>query len=49
MKPKLYIETSIVSYLNNAFTRSRIREVVESQGYRCPELCSPDELLGEKE
>jgi hypothetical protein len=37
------------SHINNAFTRSRIREVVESQGYRCPELCSPDELLGEKE
>ncbi|MBI4559564.1 MAG: type II toxin-antitoxin system VapC family toxin [Candidatus Hydrogenedentes bacterium] len=36
------------SHINNAFTRSRIRVVVESDGYVCPELCSPEELIGEE-
>lgn len=35
------------SHLNNVFTRSRIRRVVEACGYDCPELCSPEELFGE--
>lgn len=25
----------------------KIRQTVESQGLGCPELCSPDEFLGE--
>lgn len=33
------------AHMNNPFTRQRIREIVETQGYECPELCSPDELL----
>ncbi|MBI4613124.1 MAG: type II toxin-antitoxin system VapC family toxin [Planctomycetes bacterium] len=33
------------SHLNNPFTRSLIRQVVEEAGYECPEICSPDELL----
>jgi predicted nucleic acid-binding protein len=33
------------AHLNNPFTRGRVRQVVESEGYRCPEICSPDELL----
>jgi len=34
-------------HLNNAFTRARIRDTIEAEGYECPELCSPEELLGE--
>jgi predicted nucleic acid-binding protein len=32
-------------HLANAFHRHRIEEVVESQGYRCPVICTPEELL----
>ena len=35
------------SHINNAFTRSKIRDVIETEGYDCPELCSPEELFGE--
>lgn len=34
------------AHLNNPFTRLMIRQIVESEGYRSLELCSPDELLG---
>jgi predicted nucleic acid-binding protein len=34
-------------HMNNPATRSLVRKSVEAQGYCCPELCSPDELLGE--
>ena len=27
------------------FTRMMLRQVVENNGYRCPEICSPEELL----
>jgi len=37
------------AHLNNPRTRSMIRRVVEDAGYRCPEICSPDELLEEIE
>jgi len=33
------------AHLNNPFTREKVRQVVEDEGYRCPEICSPDELL----
>ena len=33
------------THLNNPFTRMMIRQLVENAGYRCPEICSPDELL----
>jgi predicted nucleic acid-binding protein len=33
------------AHLNNPFTRMLVRQVVEDAGYRCPEICSPDELL----
>ena len=32
-------------HLNNPFTRTRIRRIIESHGYVCPEICSPEELL----
>jgi predicted nucleic acid-binding protein len=33
------------AHLNNPFTRRTIRRIVEREGYVCPEICSPQELL----
>ena len=33
------------AHLNNPIARMRIRDIVEGNGYRCPEVCSPEELL----
>ncbi len=33
------------AHLNNPAARMRIRQFVEDNGYRCPEVCSPEELL----
>jgi len=33
------------AHLNNPFTRTMIRQIIENEGFRCPEVCSPDELL----
>ena len=33
------------AHLNNPFTRKMVRHIVESEGYECPEICSPEELL----
>ena len=33
------------AHLNNPVARMRIRQIVEDNGYRCPEVCSPEELL----
>jgi len=33
------------THLNNPFTRRAIRRIVEAEGYVCPEICSPEELL----
>jgi hypothetical protein len=33
------------AHLNNPFTRTMIRQIVENEGYACPEICSPEELL----
>jgi hypothetical protein len=33
------------AHLNNPFTRKAVREIVEGEGYQCPEICSPEELL----
>ncbi len=32
------------SHINNAFTKMKILETIESLGYECPVLCSPEEL-----
>jgi len=32
-------------HLNNPFTRMKVRKIVEAEGYICPEICSPEELL----
>ena len=33
------------AHLNNPFTRMMVRQIVEDEGYSCPEICSPEELL----
>jgi len=33
------------AHLNNPFTRRAVRRIVEDEGYTCPEICSPEELL----
>ncbi len=33
------------AHLNNPFTRKKVRTIVEADGYDCPEISSPDELL----
>jgi predicted nucleic acid-binding protein len=35
-------------HLNNPFTRTRVRKAIEQDGYTCPEICSPDEFLGDE-
>ena len=35
-------------HINNPFTRMVIRQVIENNNYQCPELCSPDEFLGDE-
>jgi hypothetical protein len=33
------------AHLSNPFTRMMVRQIVENEGYWCPETCSPEELL----
>ena len=33
------------AHLSNPFTRMKVRQIVEDEGYVCPEICSPAELL----
>ncbi len=33
------------AHLSNPFTRLAVRRIVEDEGYICPEICSPEELL----
>ncbi len=35
------------SHINNPFTRMMIRQIIENNRFACPEICSPDEFLGE--
>jgi len=41
-----YLLTWNFKHINNAETKTLITEVVESCGYRCLQLCSPEELGG---
>ena len=34
-------------HINNPFTRMMVRQIVENNGFACPEICSPDEFMGE--
>jgi len=33
-------------HLNNPFTRMMARQIIENRALPCPEICSPEELLG---
>ncbi len=44
-----FIVTLNFKHINNPVTRALIRKSVEKNGYQCPELCSPDELMGEND
>jgi len=33
------------AHLNNPFIRKLVRRAVEDEGYECPEICSPEELM----
>jgi predicted nucleic acid-binding protein len=35
------------SHINNAFKKSKIIRTIEKQGFVPPEICSPDEFLGD--
>ena len=41
------IVTLNFTHINNPFTRMRIRHALEAAGHVAPEICSPDELLGD--
>lgn len=42
-----FIVTWNFAHINNPVTRRLIRTIIEDAGYQCPEIVSPDELLGE--
>lgn len=42
-----FVVTWNFTHINNPFTRMMIRQVIGNAGYVAPEICSPDELLGE--
>lgn len=44
-----FVVTWNFCHINNPFTRMVIRQIGEDFGYVCPELASPDELLGEEQ
>jgi hypothetical protein len=33
------------THMNNPFMRRKIQRIIEDEGYLCPEICSPEELL----
>lgn len=35
-------------HINNANTRDKIHEMITQLGYKCPVLCSPEELINEE-
>ncbi|MFQ5709526.1 MAG: type II toxin-antitoxin system VapC family toxin [bacterium] len=42
-----YLLTWNFSHINNAQMKAKIISVIEAEGYQCPTICSPEELLGE--
>ncbi len=46
-KAKVYIETSVISYLTNATTRPVVEHICRTQGYEPVIICTPEELLEE--
>lgn len=43
-----FIATWNFTHINNPFTKNKIKEIIENEGYICPVLASPEELLGEE-
>jgi len=43
-----FLVTWNFSHINNPFTRMMIRQIVQNEGYICPEIVSPDELVGDE-
>lgn len=41
-----YLLTWNCRHIANAETRPLVRSVCESKGYACPEICTPEELMG---
>jgi predicted nucleic acid-binding protein len=42
-----FIVTWNFKHINNPLMRNKIRGTIEDAGYKCPVICSPEELLGE--
>ena len=42
-----YLLTWNFTHINNAQMKAKIISVVETAGYQCPNICSPEELSGE--
>ena len=42
-----YLLTWNFTHINNAQMKTKIISVVEAEGFQCPTICSPEELLGE--
>lgn len=42
-----YLLTWNFTHINNAQMKAKIISLVEAEGYLCPTICSPEELLGE--
>jgi len=50
MKKRVYIETSVIStHLDNAERKPDVRRVCSESGFRCPEICTPQELMGDED
>lgn len=43
-----FIATWNFKHINNPFTKTKIKKIIEDAGYICPVLASPEELLGEE-
>ncbi len=42
-----FIVTWNFKHINNPFMKTKIREIIKDAGYKCPIMCSPEELIGE--
>ena len=42
-----YLLTWNYKHIANAEMRNKIIDVIQSQGYECPVICTPEELMGE--
>ena len=42
-----YLLTWNYRHIANAEMRNKIVDVIQSQGYECPVICTPEELMGE--